>query len=56
MHREKIYFYNLGVIQEKSEYSYVIKRKIRSLCIKFINNAISNSLPVDVGQVWAGPR
>ena len=56
VHKEKVYSCNLGYIQGRGEYFSVIKRKVRSLCIKFINKALSSSLPVDVGQVWGEPR
>ena len=40
-------------IKGKDEYSCGIKMKVNSLYIKFTNKALSSSLPVDVGQVWA---
>ena len=36
-------------IHGKGEYSCEIKKKIRFLCIKFINKSLSSSLTVDVG-------
>ena len=42
-------------VHRQKLYSCRIKRKIRSLYNKFINKALLNSLPVDVGQVWAKP-
>jgi len=53
VHREKVYSYNLGVDSREGEYSYEINMKFRPLCIKFINKALSSSLLMDVGQVWA---
>ena len=44
MHRENIYSCNLGADSREGEYSCVIKRKIRFLCIKFINKTLSSSL------------
>ena len=36
---------------ESIEFGGGIKMKIRSLCINFINKALSSSLSIDVGQV-----
>ena len=45
VHREKIYSYNLGLDSWGRRILCGIKKKVRSLCIKFINKALSSSLP-----------
>jgi len=42
LHRENVYFCNLGPDSRGRWYSSEIKRNVRSLCIKFINKALSS--------------